>query len=155
MVTLAIILTVILISPMIPIQSQDIVTKTKTRGLKYDAALYIPQPNDSGIIDYTPYDGPPSVNVTNQDSIGGNFSVTIEYGSHLLFNGSAQIITFSQSIFINAGETKTFTPPSGWGGPLTMITHYYYSVSAPTIQENYNVTETKTRYKSILNSLFR
>ncbi len=146
-VTLAIIIViVILASPIVPIHYT--VTKTRTRNFQYSAGLYC---HTWGGIELFP----PFANVTNQESIGGNFSVTINYWNHAPEMGglSARLIsTFSQSIFINAGITQTFSPPSGWGGLAILFYDYSYSVSAPRTQENYNVTQTE--YKSILNLLF-
>jgi len=134
-VSLAIIVAiVILASPIVPIQYT--VTKTKTRNLKYSSEVY-------GV-----YNVPKFVNVTNKDSFGGIFSVTMKmwYNTPL---GQPQLEdTSTQSSFIPAGATHTFYLPGDWivVAPVYSFTH---SVSAPSIQEAYNVTETE--YKSILN----
>lgn len=144
-VTIAIILTiiivvVILLSPIIPIQYT--VPETRTRSLLYNAGMYF-----NTVLGIKTY--PPFVNVTNEDSVSGSFSVTIDYWYNSPFSQSQLVNTFSQSVFINAGTTQIFSPPKGWGGTDLFFWSYSYSVSTPTTQETYNVT--KTEYKSILN----
>jgi hypothetical protein len=116
--------------PYIPITKK----KTRTVTLQYNSQLYNNSP-------YQSY-----VNVTNEDSIGGNFSVTMNYWYTPLTGQEQLENTSSQSLFIKAGDTQTFYVPSGWiDFDFSLIT---YSVSAPTKQENYNATNTE--YKSIL-----
>lgn len=139
-VSLAIIVAIlILVSPIVPIQYT--VTKTRTRNLRYSSGVY-------GI-----YNIPKIVNVTNQDSIGGSFSVTMnEWLNNPAYplSGPERTLesTSSQSLYINAGATRTFNLPDDWI-ILSPIYSFTYSVSAPSKQETYNVTETE--YKSILN----
>jgi len=138
-----VILVVILVSPIIPIQST--VTKTRTRNLRYS--------NSEVFINYVPIGNyVPCINVTNQDSVGGDFSVTISY-----WDSTPEIVgkqpnlleTFSKSIFINAGATQQFSPSNvgNWGFQIFCF-YYTYSVSAPNKQESYQ--ENQTEYKSIL-----
>jgi len=135
LISLAIIsVVIVLVSPIVPIQYT--VTQTRTRNLRYSSKVY-------GI-----YNVPKFVNVTNKDSIGGSFSVTMNnwYNTPL---GDRQLEdTSTQSSFISAGTTHTFYLPSDWIIIAPMYS-FTYSVSAPSTQENYNVT--KTEYKSILN----
>lgn len=125
---------IVLVIPIIPIQYT--VTQTRTRNLLYSSNVY-------GI-----YNVPKFANVTNKDSIGGSFSVTMKkwYNNPL---GQSQLEdTSTQSSFISAGATHTFYLPDDWIIIAPMYS-FTYSVSAPTKQENYNVT--KTEYKSIFN----
>jgi len=129
-----IIAVIILVSPIVPIQYT--VTKTRTRNLKYTSKAY-------GV-----YNVPKFVNVTNTDSISGSFSVTMNkwYNTPL---GQRQLEdTSTQSSFISARTTHTFYLPSDWIIIVPMYS-FTYSVSAPSTQETYNVTQTE--YKSILN----
>jgi len=144
LISLAIIIVVIvLVSPIIPIQYT--VTKTRTRNLQYNSQLYDKIVAGMDV-------GPWFVNVTNKDSIGGSFSVTMNYwmNNPNPFSGPSHLNeeTFSQSLMINPMGTQTFYVPSSWF-VYKPIWSFAYSVSAPTTQENYNVT--KTEYKSILN----
>lgn len=134
---------VILIAPIIP--TQHTVTKTRTRSLRYSSELYY----HSAVGSYSGY--APFVNVTNKDSVGGSFSVTIKYWNdlpQLLDKPSELVDTFSKSMLINAGATQQFSAPSSW---IVMSGMYSctYSVSAPSTQETYNATQTE--YKSLLN----
>ena len=135
LISLAIIIVVIiLVSPIVPIQYT--VTKIRTRNLRYSSKVY-------GIYNVAEF-----VNVTNKDSIGGSFSVTMKkwYNNPL---GQSQLEdTSTQSSFISAGATHTFYLPDDWI-IIGLMYSFTYSVSAPTKQENYNVT--KTEYKSIFN----
>ena len=143
----AIVIVILLVSPIIPIQYP--VTRTRTRNLLYSAQLYdkIFLGNDLG-----PY----FVNVTNTDSIGGDFSITMNkwlYNPAYPISGPERTLqsTSSQSSYIDARTTHIFYIPSDWYifAPMYSIT---YSVSAPSIQENYNVTQTE--YKSIISLIF-
>ena len=130
---------IVLSAPMIPVEST--VTQTRTRNLRYDAQVY---GNNLGFF------VPRNVQVTNKDSIGGSFSVTLNmWYNRLSLSGTSKELreTKTQSQFIDAGATETFDIPRLW----TVIEPMYsftYSVTAPTTQENYDVT--KTEYKSIL-----
>lgn len=162
--TLAIIIaTVVLISPVIPIQAEYIVTKTRARELKYDADIYnvtvFGTFETIGNVTHGTFGKmthPPYVNVTNLDSIGGTFSVILDYGIFCC-NVTGNILdTFSQTLFIDAGDTQMFIPPNGWGGIIgPMFFNYNATVFPPATQENYNATETKTEYKSVLDLLGR
>jgi len=135
LISLAIIIAVIiLVSPIVPIQYT--VTKTRTRNLKYTSKAY-------GV-----YNVPKFVNVTNKDSIGGSFSVTMKMWYNPPLGQPELEDTSTQSSFISAGATHTFYLPSDWIiiEPMYSLT---YSVSAPSTQESYQ--EIQTEYKSILN----
>jgi hypothetical protein len=128
---------VILVAPIIPIQ--HVVTKTRTRNLRYSSAIY-------GI-----YLIAKIINVTNTDKIGGTFTVTMKEWSNSIVNlKQVQELedTHAESAYIKAGETRTFNLPDDWliMEPMSSLT---YSVSPPSTQQAYNVTETE--YKSILN----
>lgn len=130
---------VILVAPIIPIQHS--VTKTRTRNLRYSSAVY-------GI-----YLIPKIINVTNTDTVGGSFTVTMKEWSNSIVNlKQVQHLedTYTQSSYINAGETRTFNLPDDWlvMEPMSSLT---YSVSPPSTQQAYN--ETQTEYKSMLNLL--
>jgi hypothetical protein len=119
----------VLFIPYIPITKE----KTRTVTLQYNSQLY----NNSPLRSY--------VNVTNEDSISGDFSVTMNYWYTPLTGQEQLENTSSQSLFIKARATQTFYVPSGWiDFDFSLIT---YSVSAPTKQQSYNVTN--TQYKSI------
>jgi hypothetical protein len=125
---------IVLVIPIIPIQYT--VTETRNRNLRYSSGVY-------GI-----YNVPKFVNVTNKDSIGGTFSITMQkwYVNPI---GQKQLEdTVTQSAFISAGATHTFYLPEDWIIIQPMYS-FTYSVTPPTTQENYNVT--KTEYKSIFN----
>ena len=147
LVSLAIIIViVILVSPLVPIQ--DTVLKTTARNLLYSCSKM-----------FTSFVSPwyyyPSVNVTNNDSVGGNFTVTIgtwSYDWSRAYETAPNpppkklVNTCAKFIFISAGETKTVLS-SNEG--LTNIGDYGYIISAPSVQESHY--ENQTEYKSILN----
>jgi hypothetical protein len=144
LVSLAVIMvTMILFVPFIPVQYA--VTKTRTVKLQYSSQLY---DKVYGSMDL----GPWFVNVTNKDSISGSFSVTMNWWRNnpaYPLSGPQRYLedTSTQSLSINPKVTETFYLPSDW----TIIEPLYsftYSVSAPSKQENYNVTNTK--YESII-----
>ena len=139
-----VVVAIVLVSPIIP--SQYTVAKTRTRTLQYISQAY------SEIV-YGIDTGPCFINVTNKDSIGGNFSVTMKwFGYPNPLTGKYQLLgTFSQSLYIDARTTKTFYVPEGWFFYPPAAFSFTYSVSAPSIQESYQVT--KTEYKSILSLL--
>ena len=132
---------IVLVIPVIPITYS--ITKTRTVNLKYGSEVY-------GI-----YNIPKFVNVTNKDSIGGTFSITMKkwyinpIGQKQLEN------TVTQSAFISAGATHRFNLPEDW--IIAPPYSFTYSVTPPTKQEKYN--ETRIEYKSIfeliMNSLKR
>ncbi len=127
-------LVIVLVIPIIPIQKT--VTKTRTRNLLY---------NDK-FIRGDNY-GDSYVSITNKDSIGGIFSVTMNH--YLIYppDGTKKLEdTFSQSLFINAGATQIFHFPN-WNWYI-IGDAFDYSISAPSTQESYQ--ETQTEYKSIL-----
>ncbi len=124
-------LVIALVAPIIPIQKT--VTKTRTRNLQYYSQLYDKE----------------SVNITNVDSIGGNFSVTMNYWVISPTDGRRVSLehTSTQSSFINAGASQVFYAPSDWH--IYQLSHALdYSVSAST-QEAYDATITE--YNSVLN----
>lgn len=125
-----IIVIVLLIAPIIP--TQHTVTKTRTRNLLYSSQLFDKR----------------YVNVTNWDSIGGNFSVTMNYWVISPMTGErvSLVNTSTQSLFINAGASQAFYVPNNWH--IYVLDHSIdYSVSAST-QESYQGTQTE--YKSTL-----
>jgi hypothetical protein len=128
---------IVLVIPIIPIQYT--VTQTRTVKLQYNSQLYGTQ---IGVFI------PKFVNVTNKDSIGGSFSVTMKMWLNNPLGQPQLQDTFTQSSYISAGATHTFNLPEDWIIIEPMYS-FTYSVSAPNKQENYNVT--KTEYKSILN----
>ena len=133
-----------LASPIIPTQYK--ILRTRNRDLRYDSQV---------IKGYAPPYGSYSriVNVTNTDSIGGNFSITMETVYTTIDEPDAYIAaTSNQSAFISAGSTYSFYLPSDWvvfdNPPATQAAYYFtYSINA-TIIEAYNLT--KTEYRSIL-----
>jgi hypothetical protein len=95
--------------------------------------------NDSEYMDY--------VNVTNYDTVGGTYTVTMNKSSVPPdYAGPFEIETFedttTQSIFIAAGDSGIFNAPQSWS-------YFTYEVTVPTKQESYNVTTTEL--KSIIN----
>ena len=118
--------------PLIPVEVT--VPKTTTRNLQYSSEVFYPQFNrDEKIYGYY-------VNVTNQDSVCGTFTVTINY---LNINGQP-MDRLVKSVFIGSGETAKFAPEG-------MADSYSFSVSAPSVQESHK--ESRTEYKSLLNYL--
>jgi len=124
---------IMLVIPIIPIQCT--ILKTRTVNLNYESGVY-------GV-----YNIPKFVNVTNKDSIGGTFSITMQkwYVNPI---GQKQLEdTVTQSAFIPAGATHTFYLPEDW--LIVPPTYSFtYSINPPTKQETYNVT--KIEYKSVL-----
>jgi hypothetical protein len=138
---LGIVITItILIAPIIP--TQHTVTKTMTRNLWFSSQEY---GTNFGL--YVPK----IVNVTNTDSIGGTFTVTMKMWENDIVAGVVKprlIDTSTQSSFISAGATHTFNLPSNWL-IIEPMNSFTYSVSAPGRQVSYQ--ETQTEYESILN----
>jgi hypothetical protein len=135
-VVVAIATVIILSAPIIPVQST--VTQTRTRPLRHNAQDY----NQSNV--------PRFVNVTNTDSVGGIFSVTLYMVDYKPVVGGIEgeiRETTTQSLFINAGATEKFNSPKEWT-ILEPTYSFEYRVTAPTTQENCNVTATE--YKSII-----
>jgi len=129
---------VILFVPFIPVQYTT--AKTRTVNLQYHAEVY-------GI--NVGLWIPKIVNVTNKDSIGGTFSITMKMWRNNPLGQPRLLDTSTDSSFINAGDTHTFPLPDDWIINPVYFDSLTYSVSAPSKQENYNVTNTE--YKSILN----
>ncbi len=136
----AVILTIVIFSvPVIPVQYT--VTQTRTRTLHYTAQHY----NQSNPRSF--------VNVTNTDSVGGIFSVTLSLAGgkpvpHGVEFGTIESTTLS--LFIDAGATGKFDSPEEWI-ILESMYAFFYTVTAPTIHENYNVT--KTEYHSVISMI--
>ena len=133
-------LVIVLVIPIVPIGKT--VAKTRTRYLQYTSEVY-------GL-----FNVPKSVNVTNTDSIGGTFSITMNMWSNVIIRGIVTprlIDTSTQSSFISARTTYTFHLPDNWF-IMDPIYSFVYSVSPPSTQVIYN--ETQTEWKSILSLLF-
>lgn len=136
-----IVLIIIFMAPIVPVKSIE--TKTRNVNLTYDSGAY----GRSGIIaDY--------ISVTNTDSVGGTFSVTMNWyelkitGSSLSDFASEELKeTTTQSSVIKSGATQTFSIPEDWIIFGSMYS-FKYSVMPPTKQQDYNVT--KTEYTSIV-----
>jgi hypothetical protein len=123
------------------------VEQTRVVNFLYNAQLYdrVVLGNDVG---------PSLVNVTNRDSTGGYFSVTMNwwYDYPNLLDTQKQKLqnTSSETSFISAGTTKTFYVPTSWYFTIGMYS-FTYSVSVPTKLDSYNVTQTK--YESVFTLL--
>ena len=134
--TISLIMTIILFAPIIPVKSTK--TQTRIRPLFYNDKLY----NETGV--------PLFINVTNTDSVGGIFSVTMTLSEGkpvpwgVEFEGKN---TTTLSLFIGAGSTRRFSSPEDWMLLESTYT-FFHSVTPPTTQENYNVTGTE--YKSLI-----
>jgi hypothetical protein len=139
-IIMVVIILIILFVPFIPIQYT--VTKTRTVNLQYSSEEWGNNIMGNFI--------PTSVNVTNKDTMGGAFSVTMKYWENNPLSGQSTLLDSStQSAFISSGATYGFPVPSSWD-VMTYMNAFSltYSVSAPTKQENYNLTNTE--YKSII-----
>jgi hypothetical protein len=125
-VIIVIVILPVLFAPIIPVQ----VTTTETKTVKL-LSYYKVQHADNGS-DY--------VNVTNFDTVGGTYTVTIQKApgpfSHETFED-----TTTQSIFIASRNSGIFYAPDSW-------TYFTHEVTIPTKEENYTVT--KTEYRSII-----
>jgi hypothetical protein len=100
--------------------------------------------------DYNYSDVPRFVNVTNTDSVGDIFSVTLRLSEGKGVVGGVEFTTketTTLSRFIDAGATEKFSSPNEWFLLQWKYT-FFCTVTAPEIQENYDVT--KTEYKSII-----
>ena len=126
-VIIVIVLLPVLFAPIIPVQ----VTKIETRTRKL-LSYYKTQSAD----------GDPSyVNVTNYDTVGGTYTVTMQESGFPPYYAETFEDTTTQSMFIAAGDSEIFNAPESWQ-------YFTYEVTIPTKQENYTVTETE--YRSII-----
>jgi len=135
--SVAIIVAVVLFAPIIP--TQNTVTKTRTSNLHYTSQVY------------ALYNVPKYVAVTNTDTVGGSFTVRMEWWETSIIRGQSVNNlkdTYTQSLTISAKATKNFNLPDDWL-ILGFWDSFKYSVSPSSTQENYQVTE--TQYKSLLN----
>jgi hypothetical protein len=142
-----IIVVVMLMYPMVPVQHTVLITTT--RSLQYSSSMF---ESYAPIGNYYP-----AVNVTNNDSVGGIFTVSIgtwSYDwSHAYMTApepppKQYVETCTKSAFIDVGETKTFL--SSEQGLINIGEHPYF-VSAPSVQESHY--ESPTEYESVLNYL--
>ena len=122
-------LLILLFAPILPVQ----VTTTETRTVKL-LSYYKIQHADNGS-DY--------VNVTNYDSVGGTYTVTIQKASVPPdYAGPFAFETFedttTQSMFIASRNSGIIYAPDSWS-------YFTYEVTIPTKQENYNVTKTELK----------
>ena len=124
-VTVVVMLSV-LFAPIIPVQ----VTTTETRSWKL-LSYYKRQSID----DYSYY-----VNVTNYDSVGGTYTVTLQRTSGP-WEDYETFEDTTQSMFIAPRRSGIFYAPDGWR-------YFTIEVTIPTKEENYTVT--KTEYRSII-----
>ena len=137
---LVIVILPVLFAPIIPVE----VTTTETRTRKL-LSYYKTQSidDDSSFPDY--------VNITNYDTVGGTYTVTMNkssvppdysgppFGGPYYFNPFED--TTTQSMFIGSRNSGIFYAPDNWS-------YFTYEVTIPTKQEHYNVT--KTEYRSII-----
>jgi len=134
LVVLAVMATVfILFAPFIPVEST--IPQTRTIPLRYSAQ------------DYSQPGVPRFVNVTNTDSVGGVFSVTLELSEGEGVVGGVEFTikeTATLSRFIDAGATEKFSSPEEWV-PLESKYTFFYRVTAPEIQDNYNLTKIENK----------
>ena len=135
-----VIATVALLYPMIPVQRAVLVSRTLQCSY---SDVFNPPSSVPGIINLDTT----CVNVTNGDSEGGTFTVTIDYWNQgEAFFGKLDLFEeFTKSCFVGQGETKTFSFDTG----MIYGCVYTYAVSAPTIQ----AYESQTEYESVLNYL--
>ena len=134
-VVLIIVIIPVLFAPIIPVQITTTETRTK-KLLSYYKTQSVDY--DSSYPDY--------VNVTNYDTVGGTYTVTMQKSSVPPdYSGPFDYETFedttTQSMFIAAGDSGIFNAPESWS-------YFTYEVTIPTKQENY--TTTKTEYRSII-----
>ena len=129
--------TVMLLSaPIFPVEI--IIPQTRTTPLLFKAQ------------DYDLSDVPRFVNVTNTDSVGGVFSVRLWMSEGKGVVGGVEFATkvsTTFSRFIDAGTTEKFSSPEEWVAFESKCT-FFYTVAAPEIQDNYNIT--KTEYESLI-----
>ena len=132
--------TIVLVSPIIPVKSEYTFPNTRTVNLHYNATIY-----SIGNV-------PLYVNVTNNDSIGGNFSVTMNKFHPRVVGIDMRFYltdTFTQSQYIAAGATCKYKLPDDWY-IIHPMNEFTYSVAAPTKQEDYDVIMIETKFKSVL-----
>lgn len=139
-----VIATVALLYPMVPVQRAVLVSRTLQCSYSDVFTKIAPNGNygiNSYDIQWT------CVNVTNRDSEGGTFTVTIDYWNQLeaAFGKYVLYKEFTKSCFIGQGETETFSFDTGmiFGCVCTC------GISAPVVQAYENQTE----YESVLNYL--
>jgi len=130
-VVLVIVILPILFAPIIPVE----VTTTETRTRKLLSYYKTQSVDDSNNSEF--------VNVTNYDSVGGTYSVTMQRTSGPWEHYETFEDT-TQSMFIAAGDSGIFYVPESWS-------YFNVEVTIPTKQEKYNVT--KTEYRSIITLL--
>jgi hypothetical protein len=127
---------VIFSAPIFPVETT--ITLTRKIPLQYTAHDY----NISNV--------PRFVNVTNTDSVGGFFSVRLWMSEGKGVVGGVEFTTkvsTTFSRFIDAGATEKVSISEEWV-PLESKYAFFYTVTPPEIQENYNVTETE--HKSLI-----
>lgn len=130
---------IILSAPTIPVEYT--VTQTRTRPLRYKVQYH----NETGV--------PLYVNVTNTDSVGGVFSVTMELSEGKPVIGGVEFERREETtvyLFIDAGDSAKFESPEEWM-PLESRYAFFYTVTPPITQENCNVT--KIEYKSLISTI--
>ena len=134
---------VLLLYPVVPVQRTVLVSRT----LQYSHSDVFTKYALS-VAQAWSYDIPwTCVNVTNHDSEGGTFTVTIDYWNQLEAALGKQVLykEFKDSCYIGQGETKTLSFNTGtiYGCVCTS------TVSAPVVQ----AYESQTEYESVLNYL--
>lgn len=127
-VVLVLVMLPVLFAPMIPVQ----VTTTESSTRKLLSYYKSQSADDSSYSDY--------VNVTNYDSVGGTYTVTLQRTSGP-WDDYETFEDTTQSMFIDAGDSGIFYAPEGW-------MYFTIEVDVPTKQVNYNVTTTE--YHSII-----
>ena len=135
-VLVAMAMVLLFFAPIFPVEI--IITQTRTIPLQYSAQ------------DYNLSDVPRFVNVTNTDSVGGVFSVRLWMSEGKAVVGGVEFTTKVEttlSRFIDAGATEKFSSPEEWV-PFELMYAFFYTVTAPEIQVDYNVT--KTEYESLI-----
>ncbi len=132
-----------LVSPVVAVQQT--VPKTETVSVKYGAKLDADTYN--GLIVGGYY-----VNVTNQDSTSGSFTVTMnEWETNPIGGVTQSYAKHTESFYIASGASYRFYVPRDWTVTSTTFFSFGYTVSAPTKEVSYQ--ETQTEYKSILSLL--
>lgn len=148
-VIIAITLIFTLLAPIIPVQV--IKTEIRTRNLQFNSEVH-----DALFGNDLYY--PSYVSVTNLDSEGGTFLVTMNktlVGLNQYWQPYTTVEnTTTESMYIAPATTDNFNVPESWGylNITSSSRELTYSVSAPTIQENYSVVIIE--HKSIID-LFR
>ena len=127
---------IIFFVPIFPVETA--ILQTRMIPLQYSA------------LDYNLSNVPRFVNVTNTDSVGGFFLVRLWMSEGKGVVGGVEFtrkVETTLSRFIDAGATEKFSSPEEWV-PLESMYAFFYTVTAPEIQVDYNVT--KTEYKSLI-----